>query len=141
VDTPTRPIPRSEISIGVDPGLRPRLWALAAGRVLVIDYFASRRCGVTIGDLTAGLRHRRPGAGYVELAPIEGIPVFAETRLLATLREGSPWLHLGGPVFAQHLAVRLDRPELWIDFLDEPSTIARRPSATRPSDETTGAGR
>lgn len=129
MDRVRRPIPRSEISVGVDPGLRRRLGALAGGRVLVIDFFANRRCGVTIGDLTAGFRDRRPGLGYVELAPIEGVPVFAEARLLPTLRDASPWLHLGGPLFARHLAVRLDRPERWIDFLDEPSTLARRPSA------------
>jgi hypothetical protein len=134
----TRPVPRSKISVGVEPDLRRRLAGLAAGRVLVIDFFASRRCGVTIGDLTAGFRDRRPGPGYVELAPIEGIPVFAEARLLPTLRDASSWLHLGGPVFAQHLAVRLDRPERWIDFLDEPSTLARRPSA---NDRTGATGR
>ena len=109
-------------------------------RVLVIDFFASRRCGVTIGDLTADFRARPPGAGYVELAPIEGIRLFAESRLLPTLRSADPWLHLGGPVFARHLALRLDRPEAWIDFLDEPSTLARRPTATGHADEATGAG-
>ena len=31
-------IPRSQISIGLDPGLRPMLGPMAAGRLLVIDY-------------------------------------------------------------------------------------------------------
>jgi hypothetical protein len=52
VDT-SKVVPRSEISLGVAPALRGRLAQLAATRVLVIDYFASRRCRLVIGDLTS----------------------------------------------------------------------------------------
>ena len=45
-------VPQSQISLGVEPTLRGSLARLANGRVLVVDYFASRRCSVVIGDLT-----------------------------------------------------------------------------------------
>jgi len=112
------PLPRSAISVGVEPGLRRELHDLARGRVLVIDWFSSRRCGVTLGDLTASFRDGRPGPDFVELAPIEGVPLFAERRLLAMLAGAGPWLRSAGPRFARHLAVMLDRPERWLDFLD-----------------------
>ena len=117
-------VPRSRLSIGVDPALRARLARLAAGRVLVIDYFASRRCSVVIGDLTGGFEARPPGSGYTELAGIEGVRVFVESRLLPTLEAAGPTLRLGGPPFARHLAVELEQPERWIDFLDGPGVLA-----------------
>ena len=120
------PVPRSEISVGVEPGLRRQLRDLAGGRVLVIDWFSSRRCGGTLGALTAGFRDQRPGPEFVELAPVEGVRLFAERRLLSTLASAGPWLRSAGPRFARHLAVMLDRPERWIDFLDEPASLARR---------------
>jgi hypothetical protein len=127
-------IPRSRISLGIEPSLRTSLARLANGRVLVIDYFASRRCNVVIGDLTGDFRATPPGPGYVELASIENVRVFAEWRLLAVFDEAAPSLRLGGPVFARHLAVDLDRPERWIDFLEGPGVLAgkRRVGWRRP---------
>jgi hypothetical protein len=118
-------VPRSEISLGVAPTLRGRLAQLAATRVLVIDYFASRRCSLVIGDLTVDFENEPPGPGYAELASIELVRVFAESRLLAILGDAGFTLRLGGPPFARHLAVDLDRPERWIDFLDQPGVLAR----------------
>jgi len=120
---PTEVIPRSELSLGVEPTLRATLAGLAAGRILVVDYFASRRCSVTVGDVTAGFSATPPGAGFAALASIEGVPVFVELRLLPVLREGVATLILAGPTFARHLAVRLERPERWLDFLEEPGVI------------------
>ena len=117
-------IPRSLISIGLDPALRPSFARTAAGRVLVIDYFASRRCSVVIGDLTCQFRTDPPGQGFVELAPIEGVPVFIEARLEATLATSGPSLRSAGLPFARHLAVELEQPERWIDFLDGPGILA-----------------
>ena len=127
-------VPRSQISLGVEPTLRASLARLANGRVLVIDYFASRRCSVVIGDLTGDFEDTPPGPGYVELASIEHMRVFAESRLLAVLDDAGPTLRLGGPRFARHLAVDLDRPERWIDFLDGPGVLAgkRRLGWRRP---------
>ena len=123
-EPPTTVIRRSELSLGVDSSLRGRLARLAAGRVLTLDYFASRRCSVTVGDMTADFSVAPPGAGFAALARIEGVPVFVERRLLPVLREGIASLSLAGPTFARHLAVRLERPERWLDFLEEPGAMA-----------------
>lgn len=74
--------------------------------------------------LRADFRTKAPGPGYAELAPIEGIRLFAEKRLLAILREAAPSLQLAGPSFARHLAVALDQPESWIGFLEQPGVLA-----------------
>jgi hypothetical protein len=127
-------IPRSQVSLAVEPSLRGSLVQMANGRVIVIDYFASLRCSVVIGDLTGDFRDTPPGRGYVELSSIEGVRVFAESRLLAVLGEAGSGLRLGGPPFARHLAFDLDRPERWIDFLDGPGVLAgkRRIGWRRP---------
>src|SRR5258707_113779 len=104
IDTATR-VPRSQISVGVEPTLRGSVARLAKGRVLVLDYFASRRCSVVIGDLTGDFEDAPPGRGYVELASIEGVRVFAASRLLGVLRDAGSSPRLGGPSFARHLAV------------------------------------
>jgi hypothetical protein len=117
-------VPRSRISLGVEPTLRRSIAQLAKGRVLVIDYFASRRCSVVIGDLTGDFRDAPPGRGYIELATLEGVRVFAAPRLLGVLGDARPSLRLGGPPFARHLAVDLDPPERWIDFLEGPGVLA-----------------
>ena len=118
-------VPRSRITLGVEPTLRDSLAQLANGRVLVIDYFTSRRCSIVIGDLTGNFEDTQPGPGYVELANVEGVRVFTESRLS---------LRLGGPPFARHLAVELDRPECWIEFLERPGVLAgkRRVGWRRP---------
>ena len=117
-------VPRSQIGLGVEPNLRGSLAELASGRVLVIDYFASRRCSIVIGDLTGDFEDAPPAKGYVELASIEGVRVFTESRLLAVLGDSGSRLRLGGPPFARHLAIDLDRPERWIDFLERPGVLA-----------------
>jgi hypothetical protein len=117
-------VPRSQISLGVGPTLRGSLARLANGRVMVIDYFASRRCSVVIGDLTVDFGDTPPGPGYVELASIERVRVFAESRLLAVLGDAGFTLRLGGPPFARHMSVELERPERWIDFLERPGVLA-----------------
>jgi hypothetical protein len=117
-------VPRTQISLGVEPTLRVSLAQLAAGRVLVIDYFASRRCSIVIGDLTGNFDDKPPGPGYVELAKIESVRVFAESRLLGVLGNAGSTLRLGGPPFARHLTIELDRPERWIDFLEGPGVLA-----------------
>jgi hypothetical protein len=117
-------MPRSQISVGVEPALRIRLTELAAGRPLVLDWFGSRRCGIVIGDLTAKFRHQPPGQGYVELASIERVRVFAEESLLPVLRDAELTLRLGGPSFARHLAISLDPGSRWIEFLEQPMVLS-----------------
>lgn len=127
-------VPRSQITLGVESTLRGSLAQLANGRVLVMDYFASRRCSVVIGDLTADFEDTPPGSGYVELASIESVRVFTESRLVSVLGDAGTSLRLGGPPFARHIAVELDRPECWIDFLERPGVLAgkRRVGWRRP---------
>ena len=119
-------VPRSRISLGIDPTLRASLARLAHGRVVVIDYVASRirRRSVVIGDLTGAFGDAPPGLGYVEFASVEGVRIFVESRLLAVLDDGGPTLRLAGPRFARHLSVELDRPERWIEFLEGPGVLA-----------------
>ena len=121
---PAMVVPRSRLSIGVEPALRAQLARLAAGRTLVIDYFASQRCGVVIGDLTGRFDTEPLGPGYTELASIEGVRVFVESRLRSTLEVAGPTIRLGGPPFARHLAVELHEPEPWIEFLESPGVLA-----------------
>jgi len=105
------------VHLAVDPRLRSRLRTIARGRVLVLGYFTSRSCCVTIGDLTARLQTAAP-IDLVELEPIGGVRVFLEPRLAGLFRDAGPRLRLAGPSFAVHVAVGLDRPECWIDVLD-----------------------
>ena len=117
-------IPRSQVSVGLDPNLRPTLRELAAGRVLVVDYFASRGCSVVIGDLTCDLRSTPPATGFAELAPVEGVRLFVEMRLVPVVRNAGASLRLAGPPFARHLAVDLEAPDRWIELLEEPGILA-----------------
>lgn len=117
-------IPRSLLSVGLDPTLRAGLPAMAEGKVVVIDYFASRGCCVVTGDLTCALRPTPPATGFTELAPIEGARLFVETRLVPVIRDAGASLRLGGPPFARHLAVDLEAPERWIEFLEQPGILA-----------------
>src|SRR5712671_838495 len=110
-DDPGTVVPRSQISLGVEPALRGSLAHLANGRVLVIDYFASRRCSVVIGDLTADFVEKPLGPGYIEVGSVEGVGAFVEPRLLAVLADTESSLRLSGPPFARHLAIDLDPPE------------------------------
>jgi hypothetical protein len=114
-------VPRSVVTFGIEPSLRPRLPSLVGDGVIVIDYFATRRCGPAVGDLVVRVREAPPVPGYVALAPLEGVPIVARRDLLPLLARAGPALRLAGPPFARHLAISLDLPELWIDFLDGPT--------------------
>ena len=105
------------IRFRVEPSLAPRLPELSQGRALVIDYFASRRCGVTIGDLNVTFGSMHPGSDYAELDPIGDVRVLAERHLLEPLRAGGE-LRFRGPAFAHRLALSIDRPERWLKFLE-----------------------
>ncbi len=107
----------SPIRLRVEPSLAPRLPELSQGRALVIDYFASRRCGVTIGDLNVTFGSMRSGSDYWELDPIGDVRILAEEHLLEPLGAGGE-LRFGGPAFAQHLTLSIDEPERWLEFLE-----------------------
>jgi hypothetical protein len=105
----------SPIQLRVEPSLAPRLPELSQGRALVIDYYASRRCGVTIGDLNVSFGSMHPGSDYAELDSIGDVRVLAERYLLEPLRAGGE-LAFRGPAFAHRLALPIDRPEHWLEF-------------------------
>lgn len=113
-------------SIVLNGQLRGQLATLSAGRVLLIGYFASRRCGVVVGDFSISWRKAAPGPGYVELTPIEGVPVYADHGLLQVLRRSNPELWPGGLFSGGTPSIRLARPEQWIAFLDGPTVMVRR---------------
>jgi hypothetical protein len=106
---------RSPLRLRVDPALQGRLLALAAGRPLVIDYYASVYRGVTVGDLIVRFGDPRPEPRYQELEPVEGITVLAE-RSLVDLLSGATLREAGLPKL-RHMAISLETPERWIDFL------------------------
>jgi hypothetical protein len=60
------------ITIRAAPRLRAELPGLAGGRALVIDYFASARCGMAVGDITADFGPQPPAETHVKLANLEG---------------------------------------------------------------------
>jgi hypothetical protein len=74
--------------------------------------------------LTATFRAVEPGPDYVELDPLEDVRLFAEARLVALLADAGATLMWAGPPFARHIAVGLDRSELWLEFLDRPGVMA-----------------
>jgi hypothetical protein len=90
-----------------------------------IDYFAGARCGVVVGDITADFGPQPPSETHVRLAELDGVPVFAERRLVSLLHESGPTLDVRRWPIGQRLTVSLDRPEKWLEFLDLPG-IARR---------------
>ena len=112
-------------SVKAAPALRAKLPDLAAGRALVIDYFATARCCVVVGDITADFRPQPPSETHVRLEDVDGIPVFAERRLVSLLDESATTLDVRRWPIGRRLTVSLDRPEKWLEFLERPG-IARR---------------
>ena len=119
-------VSRSQPTLAVDPRLLGNLATLSSGRVLLIGYFASRRCGVVVGDFSISWRKAAPGPGYAELTPIESVPVYADRRLLDVLRRSNPELRPGGLFSRGTPSIRLARPEQWIAFLDGPTVMVRQ---------------
>lgn len=116
-------VPDSIVVVDVESSLRPSLRALAGGRFLVIDSFRSWQCGTWIGNLTVEWRDADPGPAFAELEPLEGVRLFADRRLLRLLRDGGPLLRRGGLLFHHGLGISLARGDLWIDYLEHPSSF------------------
>ena len=117
------PIPRSVLALGIDHSLRGSLARRAAGRHIVIDGFRSWRCGTWVGDVTVEWRRRERGEDFAALEPLEGVRVFAKRELLGLLRLAGPTLVPSRLPILGGLAMTLEQPELWIDFLDRPSAF------------------
>ena len=114
----------SPVELDIEPELRRRLFDLARGRPIVIDYYASRHCGLTVGDLTVRFATRPLEPRYLELVPIEGVRVLAEQRIVRLLSDGATLRKASLP-FSRHLGISLTHPERWIDFLERCPTKRR----------------
>jgi len=100
----------------VSPELAMRLASLANGRPIVIDHFASHRCGPTIGDLRVRIGAELENTPVVEAATDDGLRFVVERDIVEVLTAGAE-LRSAGPSFAPRLAISLDEPEAWLDFL------------------------
>ena len=118
-------IPRSSLAIAIHPDLRGSLAGMARGRRLVIGYVASARCGTVVGDLSLEWRSETPSPRHRRLAPVEGIELYADERLLGVLAIGQPELRPGSLLRRGTPRLQLSRPEFWIDFLEGPSVMSR----------------
>jgi hypothetical protein len=118
------------------PRLQADLTHLARGRAIVIDYFASARCGVVVGDITANFDASPPSETHVRLPNVEGVPVFAEPRLIRLLEESMATIDRPLLPMGDGLALMLGRPEKWLEFLDRPGISRpwwhRRQDGVRP---------
>jgi len=124
-------VERQPPAIALEPRLHGRLATLSAGRALVVEYFTSKSCCAVIGDFTVSWRTATPGPGYMSLPPIEGVPIYADRRLLAVLSEGMPELWPGGLFRRDTPTIRLGIPERWIQFLGGPPAQIRGARAER----------
>ena len=97
------------------------LGAVAAGRRLLIDYFATHCCGrnVAVGDLTVGWSavDGDPGSAWLRLADHDGLEVWLHRPLAPLLARAGPRLVMRGRGPFRHPAIELADPAAWIDFL------------------------
>jgi hypothetical protein len=86
---------------------------------------------VVVGDITADFGPQPAAETYVKLADLDGVPVFAEGRLVPLLEQTATSLDLRRLPFGRHLRVTLDRPERWLEFLERPGIARHRRFPTR----------
>ena len=110
-------IAMAPIEIGTTDDVARALPSLADGRPLVIDYFASRHGGLTVGDITVRFADAPLEPRYVEILPVAGVRILVERQLIGLLADGAS-LAWASHLIGRHLAIRLTRPEGWIAFLE-----------------------
>jgi hypothetical protein len=125
----------------LDASLEGTFASRARGRVVVIDAYRSWACGTWVGDITARFAAAAPADGaFVPAGTVEGVPVFVLPNLPGFLDAAGPSLHAGGVLRRGGLRVELDRPELWIRYLDRPDAWRQEPVAVlAPSVPPTGS--
>ena len=121
------------MSLRLDRSLQGSLAARAAGRIVVIDAYRTWNCGTWVGDLTAKLADAAPGDGFTELAPVDGVPAYANAGVVRLLDTAGASLHAVGRFRGSGLRVELDRPELWIDYLEHPGAWAPHAEDPHPA--------
>jgi hypothetical protein len=84
-----------------------------------------------VGDLTADIGPLPPPETHAEVAELDGIPVFADRRLESLLEGASIELDLHRLPFLPGLAVRLEPPERWLEFLERPGVAHPRRTALK----------
>lgn len=115
------------LHLEADARARARLRGRAAGRALLIDFYATRCCtSALIGDLETRWVDPAETPERIAVDEIEGVAILADRRLVPLLSEGAALVE-SGPVFAHTIGVRLDRPELWLAFLETPAARRRSP--------------
>lgn len=119
--------------VRLDPSLVGSFAERSDGRVLVIDAFRSWHCGTWIGDLTAEWSRTAPDDAFVALAQLESVPVYAHRRLVRLIETAGAKVVRSRLPFFGGLNVTLDRPELWIDYLDRPAAWAQGSDVASPT--------
>jgi hypothetical protein len=113
------------VHVSATPRLRRDIPRLARGRAIVIDYDASAKCGVVVGDITARFEADPRAKSQVRLVDLDGVPVFVDCGLTPLLERTQVVLdrHLLG---GDRLGIRLGAPESWLDVLESPGVVRRR---------------
>jgi len=100
---------------------RRELPALAKGRGLVVDYFATRCCGsnVSVGDLLVGWR-RADAAIAPDLVPIaspDGVNAWMQRDLVGVVQAARGRVEMRGFGRLRRASLELDDGTVWLDFV------------------------
>jgi|GEM_PF-5424522 hypothetical protein len=108
----------SFVRIRAETAVERRVAELAGDLPIVIDHYASRRCGATIGDVRVRVGGAAPDEALVELEPIGSVRVLAERHLVRLLADGAA-IRFGNRLLGSQPSIELDHPEAWLCFLEE----------------------
>lgn len=120
------------MSITLGPSLQGSLSTRAAGRVLVIDAYRTRSCCAWIGDLTTRWEPAPPAAGFAAPVLLDGVPIVVRSSLVGPLEVAGATLHGSGLIRRDGVRIELDRPELWIAWLERPAAWRAAPVDVGP---------
>ena len=124
----------AHVTIGADSATVHLIEHEANGRALLIDFYASRCCtSALVGDLETRWLDPDQTADLESFGTVSGTPIVAHRRLAIVLQEGRARIVRGG-WRRRSLQVRLDAPEVWLEFLETP---AAHRSRSRRSGEVT----
>lgn len=110
-------LPRVDVRLRIDIRLVAALRRIAAGRPLIVGCALRNIRGWRYGDLTVGFDAASLTPAYVTAAPVAGVPIAIDRRLVNVLRRGAT-IDVRSGFLGDAVAVDLDHPEDWLDFLD-----------------------